>query len=176
MKTLLSIALVCASCVMADAASYVGGQQGQSFLIDGSTNAVAIAGSNTPVCVVYGNTTNYYQMPGVTYNTNTWPSYPLIPVNNTKPVKFVGIGGSFAMTGASVAPVTFKFAVTDGTRWYSNYFSYAILATGTTVYQYCTNVDIGGFANIALQQIEHTNLIQHVTNNTLYSVGKNTTP
>ncbi len=176
MKTLLSIALICASCIVADAAAYVGGQLGQSFLIDGSTNVTLVGASNTPVCVVYGNTTNYYNMPGAVNNTNLWPAYPLLPMNNTKPVDLVGIGGSFAMTGASVAPVTFKYAVSDGTRWYSNYFSYVILATGTTVYQYCTNVNIGGFANIALQQIEHTNVIQHVTNNILYSVGKNKTP
>jgi hypothetical protein len=121
--------------------------------IDGSTNTVVIAGTNATVATVLGATTNFFNLPNVTYNTNNWPAIGIPNYNNLQAWHYAGI--QVQTTTNLGDDVTVRMAVSgDNSHWTSNFFVFKV-PKGASFANVATNLESYGFPFVAMQAIEN---------------------
>lgn len=171
-KLVLTIGMLCAVEMLAVGAGYI--SLSSNSYIQGGTNTVVVAGTNALACYVPQASTNLYQMPGATVNTNYYPSLEIVPGNNINPMRYVGL--QFICTGTNGSVVTVALSASaDNVHWITNWNRFSVTCNGTglalgTPVQVLTNIDTYAFPYLALQSIECPNGV--ATNMFLIPVGK----
>lgn len=153
------------------AANYI---PSQGIYINGSTNAVPVAGGNSNACVVSAVTTNRFNLSNAlndSSNTNLWPSQPVAQFGIQS--RYVTVGWSLKADASTSGSIPVRLAGSmDGTMWVTNQFFFGITTAGTAVQTGTTNLDIGSIPFLSIQTIENTNATANVTNLALWFVQK----
>lgn len=175
MKKILALALLGAAIALAPVTpAHAQYTAIQGIYIDGSTNTVAVGGSNAIVCRVMNAATNTYNLSAVLQaqsDTNAHPALPLC--NRGLGSRLLALSIQSKATASTSGLTTVRLgASVDGASWQSNWLTFTITANGTSVVPFATNVDTYAFPFIALQSIENTNATAVITNITITASAK----